>query len=145
MILLLKSNAFLAYKFLFAYRKFSNTKVTALGKALTGHWEATIKGLDFRAVFMKFQDPVNIRKFLVFFINYQVQFISQKRSVVRYNVIISFMYWNKSFICTSVIMIKAQFFPENKCIKSLTNKCNVPISFIYWVDYKLIVNIIQSI
>ena len=43
--------------------------------------------------------------YLVFFMNYQVIFISEKCNVARDNFIISFMYWNISFICTSIIMI----------------------------------------
>ena len=57
----------------------------------------------------------------------------------RDNLAIKFMYWNIVFICTGVIITLTQFLYENKCIKSLTNECNVPISFIYWSDKKLIV------
>ena len=55
---------------------------------------------------MKFRSPVNVYKFLNFFINYKVKFVSLRCSVARDNLIISFMYWNAGFICTSVVMIK---------------------------------------
>ena len=55
---------------------------------------------------MKFRSPVNVYKFLNFFINYKVKFVSLKCSVARDDLIISFMYWNVGFICTSVVMIK---------------------------------------
>ena len=55
---------------------------------------------------MKFRGPVNVHKFLDFFINNKVKFVSLKCSVARDNLIISFMYWNIGFIYTSVVMIK---------------------------------------
>ena len=42
------------------------------------------------------------------------------------------------------IVVYAHFFHDNECIKSLTNKSNIPISFIYLGNNKLIVNIIQG-
>ena len=59
---------------------------------------------------------------------------------VRDNLI---MYCNLSFVWIGVIVVYAHFFPDNECIKSLANKCNIPISFIYWGSKKLTVNIIQ--
>ena len=41
---------------------------------------------------MKFRGQVNVRKFLVFFINYQVKLNSQKGDVARDDFNISFMY-----------------------------------------------------
>ena len=62
--------------------------------------------------------------------------------ILFYQIIFTFYIY---IICTSVIKIYVQFFYESKSIKSLTNKCNVSSSFIYWGDNKLIVNIIQNI
>ena len=85
----------------------------------------------FSGMFMKFRGLVNIRKFLAFFINYQVKFFffKKKLSGARSRLIISFMCWSISIFSTGVIMILAQFFFENKYKTSLTNKCNVLISF----------------
>ena len=63
--------------------------------------------------------------------------------MVRDNLTISFIYWNISFVCACVcvIIILTLFLYENKCIKSLTNECNVPITEVtknwLWISFKV--------
>ena len=56
----------------------------------------------FRGMSIKLKSPVNVRKFF-FFIHYQFKSIYYKYSVTRDKFIISFIYWNILFICTTVI------------------------------------------
>ena len=82
----------ISYLFIHKFEYWSNSFRQRLNRTLMSNYNQS----GFRKIFMKFRSVVNVRKFLDFFINYQVKFVSQICNVVRDNYIFSFMCCNMS-------------------------------------------------